>query len=107
MKKKIGELIKSRFDASGMEVTLFAKLLGRDRSTVYDIFLRDSIDTKLLEKIGQVLKYDFYQDLIQPETKREMLLREAVTNKIYVELTLSSEEVEKLGIKDKVISELK
>ena len=106
MKKRIGELIKLKLDSSGMDVTSFAKKLGKDRSTVYDIFLRDSIDTKLLEKIGQILEYDFFQEFLFPKTKREILLKESISNSIFIEVKLNDEEIENFKIKEKVIKYL-
>ena len=49
MEKIIGQLIKERVESLNMEVTAFAKAINKERSNVYDIFKRDSIDTKLLK----------------------------------------------------------
>lgn len=106
MNKKIGQLIKERVDALNLNVTDFAKMIGRERTNVYNIFNRSSIDTELLKKIGQVLHYDFFQDLLEPETLKEIVLRHAITNKVYVELSLTEEEVKTLGIEDKVVKAL-
>ncbi|MDD3405945.1 MAG: hypothetical protein PHH23_06745 [Paludibacteraceae bacterium] len=107
MNKKIGQLIKERVNAQNWQITTFAKEINVERSNVYDIFKRDSIDTKLLKKIGQVLKYDFFQDLLEPETIKEIILKERIDNNVFVSIRLSDEEIEKLGIKDKVLNELK
>lgn len=106
MNKKIGQLIKERIDAQNLQVTEFAKLIGTERSNVYNIFERESIDTGLLKKIGQVLHYDFFQDLLEPETVKEIVLRQSVTNKVYVELSLTEEDVKCLGIEDRVVLKL-
>lgn len=106
MNKKIGQLIKERIDAQNLQVTEFAKMIGTERSNVYNIFERESIDTGLLKKIGQVLHYDFFQDLLEPETVKEIVLRQSVTNKVYVELSLTEEEVKNLGIEDRVVLKL-
>lgn len=107
MNKKIGQLIKERVESSQFDVTEFAKKINKERSNVYDIFKRDSIDTALLKKIGQVLGYDFFQDLLEPETIKEIAIRNAATNKCYVELELSDSEIEKFGLKDKIVKKLK
>lgn len=107
MNKKIGQLIEERVKKSSLDVTEFAKKINKERSNVYDIFKRDSIDTALLKKIGQVLGYDFFQDLLEPETIKEIAIRNAVTNKCYVELELTETEIEKLGLKDKIVRKLK
>lgn len=106
MQKIIGQLIEERVKAQKLGVTEFAKLIGTERSNVYDIFKRSSIDTDLLKKIGQVLEYDFFQDLLEPETLKEIVLRHSMTNRIYVELSLSDEDVKNLGIEDKVVRKL-
>lgn len=103
MSKKIGQLIKERVEAKNMDVTAFAKAVGTERSNAYNIFSRDSIDTALLKKIGQVLKYDFFQDLLEPETKREMLIRSSISNKVLVEIELQEDEMMKIGFKEKVV----
>ena len=97
MEKKIGQLIKERVNAQKWNVTKFAKLIGVERSNVYNIFQRDSIDTDLLKKIGHVLKYDFFQDLLEPETIKDIVLRSAISQKVYVELNLTEEEIQKIG----------
>ena len=106
MKKKIGQLIKDRVKAENLKVTDFAKMIGAERTNVYDIYKRSSIDTELLKKIGQVLHYDFFQDLLEPETVKEIVLRHAMTNKVYVELSLTDDEVKSLGIEDRVVKQL-
>ena len=106
MKKKIGQLIEERVKAQKLNVTELAKQIGMDRSNLYNIFERESIDTDLLKKIGQALNYDFFQDLLEPETVKEIVLRHALTNKGYVELSLTEEEVKSLGIEDRVVKEL-
>lgn len=106
MQKIIGQLIEERVKAQKTGVTEFAKLIGTERSNVYDIFKRSSIDTDLLKKIGQVLEYDFFQDLLEPETIKEIVLRHSMTNRIYVELSLSDEDVKNLGLEDKVVRKL-
>ena len=106
MNKKIGQLIKARIDAQNLKVTEFAKMIGTERSNVYDIFERESIDTGLLKKIGHVLNYDFFQDLLEPETVKEIVLRHSMTNKVYVELSLTEEEIKSLGIDDRLVVKL-
>lgn len=107
MDKKIGQLIKERVTAKNIAVTEFAKEIGVERSNVYDIFKRDSIDTKLLKKIGHVLDYDFFQDLLEDDTRRTLCLKNNVENIVYVPVHLSEQEMNQLSIRDKVIDVLK
>lgn len=61
----IGQLIKAVFDESGMTVSEFARQIHLERSTVYSIFERQSIDTLLLARISLVLKHNFLYDIEQ------------------------------------------
>lgn len=106
MNKIIGQIIKERVEASKINVVEFAKLIGVERTNVYNIYKRDSIDTALLKKIGQVLKYDFFQDLLEPETIKQIVLKERIGNVVYVPINLTEEEIEKLNLRNKVISNL-
>lgn len=56
----IGRKIKEAFKASRLKGTEFAKAINKDRQVIYDIFERETIDTGLLRKIGEVLKHDFF-----------------------------------------------
>jgi DNA-binding XRE family transcriptional regulator len=61
----IGQLIKTVFDDSGMTVSEFARQIHLERSTVYSIFERQSIDSMLLVRISLVLKHNFLSDIEQ------------------------------------------
>lgn len=61
----IGQLIKAVFDESGMTVSEFARQIHLERSTVYGIFERPSIDSILLARISLVLKHNFLSDIEQ------------------------------------------
>ena len=106
MEKKIGQIIEERLKAQNVNVTKFAQALNTDRTNIYDIFKRESIDTNLLKKIGQIVGYDFFQDLLEPETVKEIVLKHSITNKVYVELNLTEEEIQALGIENKVVKKL-
>lgn len=71
----IGKKIKEELHKQGISVSTFAKKINRSRNVVYDIFERESIDTSLLNKIGLVLRLDFfsiYSD--QKEYKKDGVL---------------------------------
>ncbi|MDR1370155.1 MAG: hypothetical protein LBJ72_08555 [Dysgonamonadaceae bacterium] len=104
MKKKIGQLIEERVRAEKMEVTAFAKAINKERSNAYDIFKRDNIDIMLLKKIGQVLDYDFFQDLLAPETKQMMMIKRGITKKVLIEIELTEDEINFLNIEKKLIN---
>ncbi len=108
MEKKIGQLIREKVDLQNMEITEFAKMIGVERSNAYNIFTRESIDTKLLKKIGQVLEYDFFQDLLEEKTKQEIVMKSKIdASTFYIPIKFTDEEVERYGIKDKILKELK
>ena len=102
MKKKIGQIIQEHVEAEKMEITAFAKAIHKERSNVYDIFKRSSIDTELLKKIGHVLRYDFFQDLLEPETKQMLMREKGVTRKVLVEFELTEGEIDSLNIDKKL-----
>lgn len=104
MNKKIGQLIEERVKAQKMGVTEFANKISKERSNVYDIFKRDSIDTNLLKKIGQVLQHDFFQYFLEPETVQKIKISEDIKkSKILVELELNEDEIMKIGFEEKVL----
>jgi len=105
MNKKIGQLIRERVEAEKMEVTAFAKAINRERSNAYHIFNRDNIDIQLLKEIGQVLNYDFFQDLLSDETRKMFMMKKGVTKKVLVEVELTDDEIEYLKIDKKLINE--
>ena len=57
----IGSIIKKEFDEQGLSASWFAKQLCCDRTNIYSIFKRESIDTTLLVKISTILKHDFFK----------------------------------------------
>ena len=61
----IGQMIKAVFDESGLTVAEFARQIHLERSTVYGIFERPSIDSMLLARISLVLKHNFLSDIEQ------------------------------------------
>ena len=62
MKAHIGKKIKEAVKKSGMSVTEFAKKINYSRRNIYSIFEKESIDTSLLQKIGDILERDFFMD---------------------------------------------
>jgi transcriptional regulator with XRE-family HTH domain len=94
MKKIIGQIIKEHVKQQRMSVTEFAKEINVERSNAYNIFERENIDTGLLKKIGQILEYDFFQDLLEPETIKKIVIREATKKStILVQLDLREDEI--------------
>lgn len=59
----IGSLIKQEMEKQERSISWMARNLSCDRSRVYRIFLNNSIDTYLLERISILLSHDFFADL--------------------------------------------
>lgn len=58
----IGSLIRQKLQEQGRTVTWFAFALHCDRTNVYKIFQKSSIDSSLLYRISCVLNYDFFAE---------------------------------------------
>ncbi len=57
----IGKIIERVLREQGRSVSWFAKQIYCERTNVYSIFKRSSIDTDLLVRISNVLSYDFFE----------------------------------------------
>lgn len=57
----IGKLIEEELHRQERSVSWFAKKLCCERTNVYSIFKRTSIDTALLLRISIVLQHNFFQ----------------------------------------------
>lgn len=67
----MGTIVREQFSKRGCTVAWFARQLACDRSNVYDIFRRESIDTKTLWKISSVLEFNFFELLADKFTKEQ------------------------------------
>ncbi|MBR4962525.1 MAG: XRE family transcriptional regulator [Muribaculaceae bacterium] len=56
----IGKIIEEEFYKQGRSVTWFAGKLCCERTNIYNIFKRESIDSALLFKISQILGHNFF-----------------------------------------------
>ncbi len=56
----IGKIILKKLKESGMSKSEFARRINKSPQNVQDIFLRESIDTKLLFSISSVLDFNFF-----------------------------------------------
>ena len=61
----IGHLIKSVFDESGMTVSELARQLRCERTNVYTIFKRRTVDVELLVMLSEILHHNFLDDVMQ------------------------------------------
>lgn len=60
----LGHKIKSVFEQKQMSVSEFARQIHCERTNVYTIFNRTTIDTDLLARISRVLEYNFFEDVM-------------------------------------------
>ena len=58
----IGSLIEQELRRQDRSVTWFARELRCDRTNIYKVFKKKSIDTKLLEDISVILQHNFFLD---------------------------------------------
>lgn len=58
----IGKRIEEELRLQERSVTWFANKLYCDRTNVYKIFRKQSIDTELLLRISAILNHDFFSD---------------------------------------------
>lgn len=61
----IGYLIKTVFDESGMTVSELARRLHCERTNVYTIFRRRTIDVELLAMLSEILNHNFLDDAMK------------------------------------------
>ena len=98
----IGHLIKAVFDMSGMTVAEFARKIQCERTNVYKIFSRRSIDVELLVKISEILNHNFLADVMNHhgfETK--------TVNKLSLNITFDDISEENIAVLAKTIKSLK
>lgn len=59
----IGEKIEGILRKQGKSAAWLATQIPCERTNVYNIFRRKSLDARLLMRISQILEYDFFKDL--------------------------------------------
>lgn len=57
----IGRLIELEMQRQGRSVSWFASKLCYERTNIYSIFKRESIDTQLLLRISKLLQHNFFK----------------------------------------------
>lgn len=75
----IGNKIKEVVDEKGVSVVQFAKNINKSRTVVYNIFNRESIDSKLLFIISKELNFNFF-NLYSPEETKLSMIKENESN---------------------------
>jgi hypothetical protein len=91
----IGIIIEQKFLESAMTIQNFAKKIHLDRTTVYDIFKRKTIDTERLLLISQALNFDFINEVY---FEKEILPEKP--QKKFIALEIDEESFQKLNLPD-------
>ena len=93
----VGDIIKQKVEDSSMTVTEFAEKIHCERTTVYDIFERKSIDSELLFRISETLNFDFYNEIYLNKKTNNF------SKKILVAVEIDEEYFDKLDLPDELI----
>ena len=62
-KKILGQHIREVTRMKGISAAKLAERIPCERTNIYNVFNRDSINTRLLQRICEILDYDFFQEL--------------------------------------------
>lgn len=71
----IGQLIRQELRRQERSVAWFARQLSCDRSNIYRIFQKESIDTYLLVRISIILQYNFFFYIITMYRKANFIAK--------------------------------
>ena len=105
MKLDIGEIIRQEFEKSGLSASQFARMINKERTLVYHLFKRQSIDTDLLYQICMVLNVDLFSLFSEKLREENDIIgacnsqkteRVSSKRKIMLEVELDDEEYQKM-----------
>lgn len=66
----IGRLIRDVLDEKRISVRQFAMMANSERTNMYRILDRESIDLSVLERYSRILEHNFFQDLSEEYKKQ-------------------------------------
>lgn len=58
----IGKCIKQKLEEQGKTSSWLAQQLSYNRTTMYKIYDKASLDTQMLLRISRIMDYDFFQE---------------------------------------------
>ena len=97
MEVHIGKEIEKIYEKSGMKHSEFAKRINTSSRNVYSIFSKPQIKTDQLQKISEVLNFDFFSIYANSTSKGEVeepsLVYKGGKQKIVVTLELDGDAV--------------
>jgi transcriptional regulator with XRE-family HTH domain len=100
----IGNIIKQKLAESSMTVTEFADKINCDRTTVYDIFKRKSIDIEQLIKISQALNFDFINEIY---LKQPAKICPHPNDTVFIAIEIDKNTLRELDLPDSIIQLVK
>jgi len=93
----IGSIIKQKVMERSLTIKDFAEKINCERTTVYNIFERKSIDSELLIRISKVLDFDFYNQIYLNRKTNNF------SKKVLIAFEIEGEEIAKLELPDELI----
>lgn len=90
----IGKIILKKLKESGMSKSEFARRINKSPQNVQDIFTRQSIDTKLLSDISEVLGYSFFTLFLKNSDSKQL----GETPKTKDKLTIKIEKLTEINL---------
>lgn len=93
----IGSVIKQKFEESSLTIVQFAQLIYCDRTTVYDLFKRKSIDVDRLLVISEALCFNFLWEIY---LKNNPIMAYSTADSFNIEV--SKEDTEKMKTSEHV-----
>ena len=93
----IGDIIKQQIAKKSITIKEFAEMINCERTTVYNIFERKSIDSELLLKISEALNFDFYNEFYLNRKTNNF------SKKILIAFEIEEENLNKLDLPDNLI----
>lgn len=94
----IGEIIKGKVRERNMSIAEFAEKICCDRTTVYDLFKRSSIDVERLLRISSVLEFNFIKEIYLAKDDKEEETEGSTETTFYLAIPISKEELEKMNL---------
>ncbi|MDR2409463.1 MAG: helix-turn-helix domain-containing protein [Bacteroidales bacterium] len=100
----IGNIIKQKLAESSMTIKEFADKINCDRTTVYDIFKRKSVDVERLIKISQALNFDFINEIY---LKQPAKICSHTNDTIFIAIAIDKNLLHELDLPDSIIQLIK
>jgi len=75
-----GEIVQEVIKNSGISITRIVEELGITRPTIYRKFKDDTLDTKFVRRIGEIIGHDFSQDFTLSEQSSLSFVTQPVKN---------------------------